>query len=260
VTVDYYELLGVEPDASLEEIHRAYRQRVKGCHPDRVADLDAELRRLAEQKMMELNEAHRVLRDSKLRARYDARRAKGSGPETPPPHTPHTPHTPRAERPAAGTAETNGRQRIAGQELVVRAAADQLRTRVMDAGRNHSWADVDAEGLSVALEGRRGLKRDVILATITGTLDEAGLAAALRRFHARARTAGSSLWRRESVHGFAGAVHFVHLDRLTRVVERFNETQSGDGRPVRAALVDVVQWTAAPAPHALDDHLRFLKD
>jgi hypothetical protein len=55
------ELLGVLGAASPEEIERAYRLKSLACHPDKVAHLDADLQRLAEEKFKRLQEARRLL-------------------------------------------------------------------------------------------------------------------------------------------------------------------------------------------------------
>lgn len=51
-----YEVLGVSPDASDEDIKKAYRELAKKYHPDNYAD--SPLADLAEQKMKEVNEAY----------------------------------------------------------------------------------------------------------------------------------------------------------------------------------------------------------
>ena len=63
---DYYEVLGVEKDASPEAIKKAYRKAAMKYHPDRNPG-DKE----AEAKFKEVNEAHEVLSDEEKRARYD---------------------------------------------------------------------------------------------------------------------------------------------------------------------------------------------
>jgi molecular chaperone DnaJ len=63
---DLYELLGVRPDASEEEIKRAYRRRAREYHPDANGG-DPEL----EAKFKEISFAYEVLRDPERRARYD---------------------------------------------------------------------------------------------------------------------------------------------------------------------------------------------
>ena len=63
---DYYEILGVDKNASDRDIKKAYRRQAMKCHPDRNPG-DAE----AEAKFKELNEANEILSDSQKRAAYD---------------------------------------------------------------------------------------------------------------------------------------------------------------------------------------------
>jgi hypothetical protein len=53
----WYEILGVSPTASSQEINVAYREQVKKCHPDLVAGLDPDFRTLADEKAKALNAA-----------------------------------------------------------------------------------------------------------------------------------------------------------------------------------------------------------
>lgn len=61
-----YELLGVEQDASNDEIKRAYRRLALKYHPDKNADDDA-----AAKKFRQISEAYEVLSDAEKRAAYD---------------------------------------------------------------------------------------------------------------------------------------------------------------------------------------------
>ena len=64
--LDYYEVLGVSREASLEEIKKAYRKLALKYHPDRNQG-DKE----AEEKFKEAAEAYSILSDSEKRSKYD---------------------------------------------------------------------------------------------------------------------------------------------------------------------------------------------
>src|SRR4030095_5686383 len=63
---DYYKILGVERNASEEDIRKAYRKLAMKFHPDRNPN-----DKQAEERFKEINEAYQVLSDSKKRAHYD---------------------------------------------------------------------------------------------------------------------------------------------------------------------------------------------
>jgi len=63
---DYYEIIGVEKNADINTIKRAYRKLAMKYHPDRNKDDDA-----AAEKFREVTEAYEVLSDKDKRARYD---------------------------------------------------------------------------------------------------------------------------------------------------------------------------------------------
>lgn len=65
---DYYEILGVNKSASLDEIKKAYRNLALQHHPDRVTP---DKKKDAEEKFKEISEAYAVLSDANKRALYD---------------------------------------------------------------------------------------------------------------------------------------------------------------------------------------------
>ncbi|MEY2422528.1 MAG: curved DNA-binding protein [Acidimicrobiaceae bacterium] len=71
----HYEVLGVSARAGSDEVRRAYLDRAREAHPDRHIDADRVQRADAERRMQEVNEAWRVLGNSRRRRRYDLERA-----------------------------------------------------------------------------------------------------------------------------------------------------------------------------------------
>jgi len=98
---NFYELLGVSPTASLDEIKSAYRELVKRYHPDLFSSEREKTR--ANEKLLQINQAYAVLGDPARRREYDEKRAASSAPRqragAPPP---------RREPPRSGRTRRSG--------------------------------------------------------------------------------------------------------------------------------------------------------
>ena len=68
---DYYEVLGLNKNASEDDIKQAYRKAAMTWHPDRWVSGTAEEKKTAEEKFKEASEAYSVLSDKEKKARYD---------------------------------------------------------------------------------------------------------------------------------------------------------------------------------------------
>ncbi|MBQ4548663.1 MAG: TerB family tellurite resistance protein [Bacteroidales bacterium] len=57
-----YKILGIDANATDDEVKKAYREMAKKYHPDKVAYLGDDVRKSAEQKLQEVNEAYDKIR------------------------------------------------------------------------------------------------------------------------------------------------------------------------------------------------------
>lgn len=76
---DYYELLGVAPDAVPSVIQASFFQLAKKWHPDRLGPDLADVRDLATKVFTRMSEAHQILTDPARRKEYDELRKQGGG-------------------------------------------------------------------------------------------------------------------------------------------------------------------------------------
>ena len=71
---DYYDVLGLTPAASQDEIRHAFRELAKRWHPDLFVNATPHERERAERRMRAIVVAHETLSDPGRRASYDLRR------------------------------------------------------------------------------------------------------------------------------------------------------------------------------------------
>ncbi len=83
---DHYAVLGVDDDASAEDLKRAYRQQARASHPDVNPEPDAALR------FRQVTEAFRVLSDPTRPRAYDRKRGTVRRRPPPPAHVEREAH------------------------------------------------------------------------------------------------------------------------------------------------------------------------
>jgi curved DNA-binding protein CbpA len=69
--LDYYDLLGVQPDSDTNAIREAYLYKIHLLHPDHLQGAPERVRHQAENELKAVNEAFEVLRNIALRRQYD---------------------------------------------------------------------------------------------------------------------------------------------------------------------------------------------
>ena len=142
---DYYKVLQVDPEASLEVITAAYRTLAKRFHPE------TDLTGVHEIRLAELNRAYGVLHDAAARQRYDLERADrlqpvGPGPEpiltpavvAPPRHHTSADGTPDGDSMLSRTGASGGPPPVTSAEVSM--SAGELR---LDFGRYAGWSLYD---------------------------------------------------------------------------------------------------------------------
>lgn len=134
---DYYEVLGLPPHATDEQIRRRFRELARQYHPDVNRSPDAEHR------FKEITEAYRVLSSPSLRADYDlmrrsaqsVRASTGGTTTTPPRSRPSTQQSTRQQRPySTSSAHTSARSaEIEAQQLLQNAMLAYARGNLHEA-------------------------------------------------------------------------------------------------------------------------------
>ena len=81
--INYYDILGVDKNATADELRKAYKKMAVKYHPDKHASKSDDERKEAEEKFKKMAEAYDVLNDEEKRKIYDAygeEGLKGGGP------------------------------------------------------------------------------------------------------------------------------------------------------------------------------------
>ena len=126
---NHYELLSVAPDASPDDIKKAFRREIARYHPDKVQHLGKEFQEMAAGIAADLTEAYRILMDPALRAAYDGE-LKGSGGAAAPPPAARAGTAPPPSPPFDAPTAPPSPRPIAGIDVIRRAAMSKVKEAV----------------------------------------------------------------------------------------------------------------------------------
>ena len=163
-----YDVLGVGPAATADEIKQAFRREIALYHPDKVRHLGPELQEMATARSKQITEAHRCLSNPELRVAYDRESSTpSSSPSPAPPAGPPGPNSdagpvePSTEPlPTTGPSGASSQDRASRDDFVRRTSLARLREAV--AAELGDTGEIRETGFDVAYcssEKRRLLKR-----------------------------------------------------------------------------------------------------
>ena len=126
---DPYQVLGIPPTATDEEVKEAYRKLARKYHPDNY-NADNPLADLATEKMQEVNEAYDAIKNERINAKM---RTETDGQSTDPGGTGHTGGDPNDPHYAA---YCEARRYLNSRRV---AAADGILSRIPENERSAEW-------------------------------------------------------------------------------------------------------------------------
>jgi curved DNA-binding protein CbpA len=167
---DYYAILGLDHEASMESIKLAYRRLARENHPDRnINSTDAERKALST-RMAELNGAYAVLSDATRRREYDDKlrilnTLSGSTILTATKTATKTSTKPRTARRVQASHDD--------ELTMVREFSKQLRSNLQSNRKEFSWEEIVFEGFDWGLESVSWSSHYCVAARAFSVLDPA---------------------------------------------------------------------------------------
>lgn len=169
---DFYAILGLDRDASLESIKVAYRRLAREAHPDRARHRGPEAEQAASGRMAELNEAYQTLSDVIRRKDYDEElraASEGKAPVLTPPPVPE----PEPETPTPIRARTRAPSSADMISNVVRQFSQDMLSNLVNNKKTFQWKQHRFEGFDWGLNAGFWLEEYNVLLRGFSTADPA---------------------------------------------------------------------------------------
>ena len=220
---DYYAILGVGPNASADDIKRAFRLRARQAHPDRFSHKGDAAEEQATDLMADLNEAYDVLSDTEQRQEYDSQmRAFRSGAPPPPPArrpasaaVPDIPPAPRRERAVAGEEVSS---------TVIQEFANRLRKDLLESKKPVAWTERKFEGFDWALESGLFVSHYYVASKTYATVD-ATVAQRFVRHMEEAIKTGNHVFKNDFFLFLLAFQRLAEPEQVQGVLRRFRTTK-----------------------------------
>ena len=163
-------MLSVAPNASADEIKKAFRREIARYHPDKVQHLGREFQEMASGIAADLTEAYRILMDPTLRTQYDESLGLGGAvpAQKPPPRPPSDfdPPPPSAAPSSSSSAAASSSTFIppparpsstAGTDFVKKASLSRLRAAVEEVVGSGDPMTTPGFDIAISSKPKRGL-------------------------------------------------------------------------------------------------------
>lgn len=166
-----YDVLGVGPAATTDEIKQGFRRQIAQYHPDKVQHLGPELQEVAAERAAEITEAYRQLSNPELRVAYDRQSTTPLSPSPAPSAGPSGPNRDAADvappvepPPTTPPPAVFGQDRASRDDFVRKASLERLReVAVAEMGNVEEIRGMGFDVAYYAREKRGLLKREPAL-------------------------------------------------------------------------------------------------
>lgn len=262
--MDYYKVLKVTREASIEEIKKAYHERIKECHPDRVHNLDEDFRKMAREKVLKINEAYDFLRKPNQKAKDNDKSLLKIEEtcETVEEREKFRQEEEKEEKEKKEEKERQSRRKKHEDgSIVSEAFLKIIEEKIRNQNETVKWSRGYLRNFNLTLEGhKRREEYKIYLKTFT-QLGEKGLKSVIRQMGSL-EVEPVKLWSTRFTTVCLAAEDFNNLVEIKKMVKKYNSQRQGIGAKLKRgksiiAIVDITtRKVFSPFSEKFKPHLR----